>query len=149
MDNKIKKAGWLNTVIAFLALGAGVGTLWASRTGSMPAPVTCFVLALLLIGFLVALVSAFHLHLLDREQLEQLEHEELLKGTGDSSMFESDSFAARRTREQFDRWLVPVFTGLLLLLQGGGAWWILRANPRFNDYSDTQGLEGAGAATGL
>ena len=149
MDNKIKKAGWLNTVIALMALGAGLGTLLASRTGSMPAPVTCFVLALLLVGFLVALVSAFHLHLLDREQMEQLEHEEMTSGSADSSMFESDAFAARRTREQFDRWLVPVFTGLLLLLQGGGAWWIARANPRFNDFSDTQGLEGSGVVVAI
>ena len=149
MDDKIKKAGWLNTVIALMALGAGLGTMLASRTGSMPAPVTCFVLALLLIGFLVALVSAFHLHLLDREQMEQLEHEELTSGSADSSMFESDAFAARRTREQFDRWMVPVFTGLLLLLQGGGAWWLARVNPRFNDFSDTQGLEGSGVVVAI
>ncbi|MBR89946.1 MAG: hypothetical protein CMO66_01550 [Verrucomicrobiales bacterium] len=149
MDNKIKGAGWWNTVTALMALVFGVLALMASRTGMLPAPVTCFVLALLVIGFLVALVSSFHLHLLDREQQEQLEHEELNKGSADSSMFESDAFAARRTREQFDRWLVPGFTVLLMLLEGGGAWWLAAENARFYDFSKTQALEGAGVVVAI
>jgi len=149
MDNKIKGAGWWNTGIAFLALVAGAGMLLASRTGSTPAPVTCFVLAFLLIGFLVALVSSFHLYLIDREQQEQLEYEETMKGSADSSMFESDAFAARRTRGQFDRWVVPVFTGFLLLLEAGIAVWIARSNARFNNFEEAQVLERPGTLVAI
>ena len=94
MDTKIKGAGWWNTIIALLALVAGGVALWVSRTGNMPAPMTCLVLAFLFIGFLVALVSSFHLQLLDREKQEQLEFEGTTTGSADSSMFESDAFAA-------------------------------------------------------
>ena len=144
MDNKIKGAGWWNTGISFLALGAGVVTLLAGRTGVMPAPMTCFVLAFIMIGFLVALVSSFHMQLLDREEQEQLEHEETITGSESSSMFESDAFAARRTREQFDRWIVPLFSWLLLLLEIGALFYVTRMNPRFGDLTEAQELEGKG-----
>jgi regulator of protease activity HflC (stomatin/prohibitin superfamily) len=149
MDIKIKRAGGWNTFTALMGLGAGLITLLASRTGSMPAPLTSFVFALLLIGFLVALVSSFHLHLVNREQLEQLEHEEVAKGSEGTSMFESDAFPARRSREQFDRWVVPVFTLVLLMLEGAGAGFIAWGNPRFNDFSETQALGGAGVVVAI
>lgn len=149
MDNKIKGAGWWNTTIALLALGASMFTLLESRTGSTPAPVACFVMAFLAIGFLVALVSSFHLQLLDREKQEQLEYEESTAGSQDSSMFESDAFAARRSRESFDRWIVPLFTGVLLLLEAGVVYYISRSNSRFNDLAEEQVLEGAGVMVAI
>ncbi|MDP7011319.1 MAG: hypothetical protein QF685_08060 [Verrucomicrobiota bacterium] len=148
MDNKIKGAGWWNTGIAFLALGAGVFMLLESRTGA-PAPAACFVLAFLVVGFLVALVSSFHLQLLDREKQEQLEYEETTSGSEDSSMFEGDAFAARRTREQFDRWIVPLFTGFLLLLEVGVVYFIVRSNSRFYDFAEEQVLDGAGVMVAI
>ena len=149
MDIKIKRAGGWNTFTALMGVGAGLITLLASRTSSMPAPLMSFVFALLLIGFLVALVSSFHLHLVNREQLEQLEHEEMTKGSEGTSMFESDAFPARRSREQFDRWVVPVFTLALLLLEGAGAGFIAWGNPRYNVFSETQALEGAGVVVAV
>ncbi len=143
MDTKIKGAGWWNTGIALLALLAGMVTLWASRTGTMPAPMTCFVLAFLLIGFLVAFVSSLHLQLLDREKQEQLEYEETATGSADSSMFESDAFAARRSREHFDRWIIPIFTVFLLLLEIGVTCWVIWGNTRYNDFQQAQVLEGS------
>ena len=38
---------------------------------------------------------------------------------------------------------------MLLLLEGVGAWFIVWANPRFNDFSDTQALEGAGVIVAI
>ncbi len=119
MDNQIKSAGGLNLMVSFLALMAGAVVLWFSGDGSAS---TAFALAFLTIGFLVSLVSYFHLHLLDREQLEQMEHDEARKGTADTSMFEADAFPARRTREQFDKWWVPALTIVLFIAQGIAAW---------------------------
>ena len=39
-------------------------------------------------------------------------------------LFRSEAFPARRAREQFERWLVPGFCILLLLLQGLTVWWV-------------------------
>ena len=78
------------------------------------------------IGFLIAIVSYFHMRLEERERLERMEYEELRKSRGGSTLFqeaEADTFAARRSREQFERYLVPLFTGLLCVLQGGAVWW--------------------------
>jgi len=141
MDTKVKGAGWWNTIIALLALVAGGVALWVSRTGTMPAPITCLVLAFLFIGFLVALVSSFHLQLLDREKQEKLEFEGATTGSADSSMFESDAFAARRSREHFDRWIIPIFTLFLLAVEIGVTFWVIWGNTRFYDFQQAQVLE--------
>src|SRR5262249_54929056 len=51
---------------------------------------------------------------------EKLEFEELAKTAGSTGLFkseESESFPARRSREQFERFFVPGFTVVLFLLQ--------------------------------
>jgi regulator of protease activity HflC (stomatin/prohibitin superfamily) len=92
--------------------------------------------AFLGLGFLVAVVSYFQMRLAERERQEQLELEDLKKGAGGASLFgeaAGDTFPARRAREQFQRVLVPIFTVLLFLLQGGTAWaawrWLRTAPP--------------------
>jgi len=77
-------------------------------------------------GLLVAFLSYFHIGLLEREQFEKMEVEELSKSRGSESLFATagaDTFPARRSREQFERFFIPTFSGLLFLLQAAGAWW--------------------------
>ena len=85
-------------------------------------------------GFLVAAVSTFQLRLEAREREEAIEFEELKKAKGDSALFaDAESFSARRSRDQFERFLVPAFAVLLLVLQGAAIWsfwrWIPAADP--------------------
>lgn len=95
--------------------------------------VTCFVNSLaakgasifLGIGALIAFASWFQMRLEENEQTEKLELEELARTRGETALFESkdsEVFAARRSREQFEKFIVPGFAVLLFILEAGGAW---------------------------
>jgi regulator of protease activity HflC (stomatin/prohibitin superfamily) len=77
--------------------------------------------AFMLLGILVAAVSWFQMRLEEREGLERLEFDELKRSEkGSSALFgeqAEDTFPARRSREQFERFFVPGFTLVLLGLQ--------------------------------
>src|SRR5205085_10616907 len=76
------------------------------------------------LGVLVTFVSWFQMRLEENERLEKLEMDELARSRG-ASLFEAKdagSFPARNAREQFEKYFVPGFTVLLLLLEAGGAW---------------------------
>ncbi len=86
------------------------------------------------IGTLVALVSWFQMRLEERERLEKLEFEELVKSKSGSTLFEvkdSEAFPAQRSREQFEKFFVPGFTLLLCIAEGILAWqlwhWLARS----------------------
>ena len=86
------------------------------------------------LGALVAFTSWFQMRLEENERLEKLELDELAKSKGGSALFEakdSEVFPAQRAREQFEKFFVPGFGVLLLLLEAGGAWllwrWISKA----------------------
>jgi len=70
-----------------------------------------------------------------REQLEKLELDELSKSRGAASLFAAageDTFPARRSREQFERYFIPALTVLLLLLEAAAAvflWQYARTSP--------------------
>jgi membrane protease subunit HflK len=122
MERSIQRHGLINLLAL---LGVGVAGLAAARSAnSLAGQVDMLFLG---IGFLVAAVSWFQMRLEDRERLEKLELDELAKTHGGSALFESkdaEVFPAQRSREQFERFFVPAFTLLLLVLQGGGAWWL-------------------------
>src|SRR5262249_12227316 len=103
-------AGVISAILARYA-GAATGTVGV---------------AFLVLGFLVAIVSYFQMRLEERERLETLEFDELKKSKGASTLFteQTDTFPARRSREQFEKFVLPIFTALLFLLQAGGAWWL-------------------------
>src|SRR5213082_611654 len=122
MERSIQKIGVINWII-LLWVGAGsalVGRYADTATGTVGA-------AFVGIGFLVAVVSFFQMRLEERERLEKLEYEELRKAGSSATLFqetEADTFPARRSREQFEKHLLPLFTPLLFLLQGGSVWWL-------------------------
>ncbi len=121
MDQNTKRTGLMNWVVL---LGATIGMLLVSRYVSSAAATMGTILTGF--GLLVALLNYFHIGLLEREQLEKMEMEELSKSRGSESLFTTaggDTFPAKRSREQFERFFIPTFTALLFLLQVAGAYW--------------------------
>src|SRR5580700_2264329 len=121
MDQTTKRTGLMNWVVL---LGAALGMLLISSYVSSSAAVMGTILTGF--GLLVALLSYFHIGLLEREQFEKMELEELSKSRGSESLFVTagaDTFPARRSREQFERFFIPTCTALLCLLQAAAAYW--------------------------
>ena len=121
MEQSAKKIGLINWVVLLLAT---IGLLMVTRYVSTAAGALGTALAGF--GLLVALLSFFQMSLLEREHFERLELEELSKSRGSESLFASagaDTFPARRSREQFERYFVPGLTGLLFILQTVAAYW--------------------------
>ncbi|HEX4121035.1 MAG TPA: SPFH domain-containing protein [Verrucomicrobiae bacterium] len=121
MENNAKKIGFINWIVL---LGATIGMLLVTRFVSTAAGVMGTVLTGF--GLLVALLSYFHMGLVEREQFEKMEVEELSKSRGSQSLFVTagaDTFPARRSREQFERIFCPIFTALLFLLQAAACYW--------------------------
>ncbi|HOK77629.1 MAG TPA: protease modulator HflK [Verrucomicrobiota bacterium] len=124
MEHSVQKRGLLNWLI-LLVLGSAqaVAAVYAhSATGLVAS-------AFVGLGFLVAIVSYFQMRLEEREQLEQMEIDELKRKTVSETIFTEaapDTFPARRAREQFEKYVVPVFSALLFLLQVGAAYALWR-----------------------
>jgi regulator of protease activity HflC (stomatin/prohibitin superfamily) len=124
MERSTRKNGLINLL---LLLGVGVaGFAVASVTRSMAGEVSAIFLG---IGMLVAAVSWFQMRLEENERLEKLEFDELMRTKGASTLFETkdtEGFPAQRSREQFERFFVPAFTVVLLILEAAGAFLLWR-----------------------
>src|ERR1041385_8117423 len=123
MERNIKKIGLVNLVV-LLAVGVA-STVVANYTHSLAGQSGIIFLGL---GFLVIAIGYFQMRMEETEQLERMEFEELNKTAASASLFNTadpEVFPARRSREQFERFFVPGFTVLLLLLQAGGAYWLI------------------------
>ena len=124
MRRSYQKYGLIN-LLTLLAVGAAA--LAAARyVNSLAGHVAALHLGL---GMLVAFVSWFQLRLEEQEAEERLELEDLVRSKGQAALFESQEselLPARRAREQFERYFVPVFTLLLFGLQAVGVWWMWR-----------------------
>jgi membrane protease subunit HflK len=119
VERNIQKNGLVNLVIAVLIFLAGFGvTVFA---GSLAGQAVALFLGL---GVLVAFISWFQMRLEENERLEKLELDELARSRGASLFASKDvgSFPARNLRLQFEKYFVPGFTFLMLLLEAGGAW---------------------------
>ena len=121
----MEKTGKSGAIINFLMLlGAAIlsfsiGRFANSLTGQF---------ASYLIGFgaLLAFASWFHMRLEEQERFEKMEFDEVVRTRGGTSLFntqESETFAARRSRELFERYFIPSLTGLVALGHGGLAIW--------------------------
>ncbi len=83
---------------------------------------------LLGIGTVIGFFAFIHSHLIDRERQEELEMQALDQSRGDQSLFAGaaeDAYPARNARRQFEKWVVPGFTVLVLLGQALGLSWLL------------------------
>jgi modulator of FtsH protease HflK len=120
MERNIQKNGLINLVIS---IAAGIGAFAVARyTNSFAGQVSVLFLGL---GTLVCAVSWFQMRLEYSERLEKLEFDELARTHGNSALFEardSEVFPAQRSREQFERFFVPIFTVILCLAEAGGAY---------------------------
>jgi membrane protease subunit HflK len=124
MERNAQKNGLVN--LAALLVVCVTGFAVARYANTLAGLVALIFIA---IGVLVAAVSWFQMRLEERERVETLELDELAKGHSRAAMFEStdsEVFPAKRSREQFERFFVPVFTCLLCLFQAGGAFLLWR-----------------------
>ena len=124
MERSTRKNGLINLLIligvtvAAFAVG-GITDSFAGRVSAI----------FLGIGVLVAAISWFQMRLEENERLEKLEFDELKRSKGASTLFETkdtEGFPAQHSREQFERFFVPAFTIVLLLLEAVGAFLLWR-----------------------
>ena len=110
-----KKLGLINSIVLLVvAIGASYFTLQTSSTVGLGGVV------LLGIGTLIGFFSFIQSHLIDRERVESLEMQELDRTRGNESLFAGaaeDAYPARNARRQFEKWVVPIFSGLVLIGQ--------------------------------
>ncbi|MBI1176556.1 hypothetical protein GC207_03870 [bacterium] len=120
MERHVQRTLVLNLVVL---LAGGLACFWAAgHTGSLAAQTARWYF---LVAFVISLVSWFQQRLHDREKLEKLEFDELTRTKGASSLFSADdagSFPARQSRQQFEKWFVPIFALLLVIGQGVIVW---------------------------
>jgi regulator of protease activity HflC (stomatin/prohibitin superfamily) len=120
MERNLQKNGLVNLAVAVLIFLAAFGvTVFA---GSLAGQVAAVFLGL---GVLVAFISWFQMRLEENERLEKLELDELARSRSGVSLFENKdegSFPAQNARVQFEKYFVPGFAVLILLLEAGGAW---------------------------
>ena len=124
MERNIQRNGLVN-LLALLAVG-GAGFAVARFDGSLAGQVASVFLGL---GVLVAFVSWFQMRLEEGERLEKFELEEMARSKGSATLFESkeaEVFPAARSRQQFEKFFVPIFTALLFVVQAGSAYFLWR-----------------------
>ncbi len=124
MERSTQKNGVIN-LLALLAAGVA-GFMTAQYSHSLAGQVSVVFTGL---GVLVAAVSWFQARLEQNERLEKLELDELAKSHAGSALFEAkdaELFPAQRSREQFERFFLPIYTAILCLIQAGGAYFLWR-----------------------
>src|SRR5882724_8346434 len=131
MERSTRKNGLVN-LVALLGISIA-GFAVARVSNSVAGQVSVIFLG---IGTLVAAVSWFQMRLEENERLEKLEFDEVTRSKGASTLFQtkdSEGFPAQRSREQFERFFVPVFTVVLLLVELVGSYflwrWLSKAPP--------------------
>jgi modulator of FtsH protease HflK len=123
MERNIQKIGLLNLLILLVA--GGVSYVLARYCNSLSGQVAAMFFG---VGFLVALISFFQMGLEEKERLEKLEFDEIAREKNAASIFstEAETFPARKSREQFERFFLPGFTVVLLIIQGAAAYILWR-----------------------
>ena len=130
MERNVQKTGLVNLAAAVVIFIAAFAV--TAYVNSLAGEAASIFLGL---GTLVAFASWFQMRLEENERLEKLEVEELARTRGQTTLFETkdgEVFPARHSRELFEKFLVPGFSVLLLLLEGSGAYllwrWISQTN---------------------
>ncbi len=110
-----KKLGLINSLVLLVVTIAAL--FLAGSTVGLAGVV------LLGIGTLISFFGFIQSHLIDRERIEALEMQELDRTRGNESLFAGaaeDAYPARNARRQFEKWVVPGFSVLVLLGQALG-----------------------------
>ncbi|HEY1173981.1 MAG TPA: protease modulator HflK [Verrucomicrobiae bacterium] len=140
-DRNVQRIGLINLVV-FLGIGIA-----AAVTAQYVRSATAEVMAVLVgFGFLASLVSYLQMRLETQEQLEKLEFDELQKSKNAAALFdtaEAENFPAHRARLQFERFGVPTFAIILLLLQGAAIYFL------WTRYDEFAGLNLSRAPVGM
>lgn len=123
MERSLFKNSWLS-LVTFLA--ASIAMVLAARVSGAKAAMLASVFAV--IGAVAALLGHFQLWLRIGEVREQREVEQLRRDHDGSALFEASpgSLRAKRTREHFERFVIPVLTALLGAGIGLAIWWCLQ-----------------------
>jgi regulator of protease activity HflC (stomatin/prohibitin superfamily) len=124
MERNVQNTGLVNLAAAVVIFIAAFAV--TAYVNSLAGEAAAIFLGL---GTLVAFASWFQMRLEENERLEKLEVEELARTRGQTTLFETkdgEVFPARHARELFEKFLVPGFSVLLLLLEGGGAYLLWR-----------------------
>jgi membrane protease subunit HflK len=114
MERNIRKIGLLNCFVLLVA--GGIAYILGRYSHSIAGQITAVLFG---IGFLASLVSLFQMSLEDKERIEKLDYDEIAREKSTASLFTSDAetFPARRSREQFERFFLPGFTVVLFILE--------------------------------
>ena len=119
VERNIQKNGLVNLAAALAIFLAGFAvTVFA---GSLAGQVAAVFLG---VGVIVTFASWFQMRLEENERSERLELDELAQSRG-ASLFEAKdtgSFPAQNARIQFEKYLVPGITVLILVLEAAGGW---------------------------
>ena len=128
MDKIEIKGGIWNLLI--IMTGSFAFGLLSVFTGSITAYA---VSAFLGVAFVVSIVSLLHMYLREREQLEARELEEIQAGSATDALFEDQVLPAKRSREQFEKWGLPIAAIIMLALQVFGFLFVffLRFTPAY------------------
>lgn len=123
MERNIKKIGLLNFVVLLLA--GGISYVLARYCNSVSGQVAGVFFG---VGALVALISFFQSGLEEKERVEKLEFDEISREKNAASLFSTDAetFPARKSREQFERFFLPGITVLLFIIEVGSAFYLWR-----------------------
>src|SRR4051794_20560125 len=123
MERNIQKIGVINFVILLIA--GGISYVLARYSNNLSGQVGAVFFG---IGFFVGLISFFQMGLEEKERLEKLEFDEISREKNAASLFstEAESFPARRSREQFERFFLPGFTIFLFLAEAAAAYFVWR-----------------------
>lgn len=116
------KLGMINSLVL---LGLTIAALFLSQGAQATAGLAAVLL--LGIGTVLGFFAFVHSHLISRERLEEMEMQALDQSRGDQSLFAGaaeDAYPARNARRQFEKWVVPGFTVLVLLGQALGLLWL-------------------------
>jgi membrane protease subunit HflK len=120
METHDNRGGLWNLLISLLAVLGGSVLVMATGTSTAWA-----VMIFLSAGLMIALVSWVHMHLANREGLERLELEEVSESREGEALFaEGEVLPARRSREQYEKWVVPLVSVILFLMQAGGVYYL-------------------------
>lgn len=121
MQRNVSRTGLVNMLI--LLVSGVVCFAFARISGLLAGQITALYLGL---GFLVSVWSYIQMRLEQREFLERMEMEELARAKGGALFERTDEelLVAKKTREQFEKYFVPGFTIVLMLIEGISCFYI-------------------------